>query len=126
MYNPDDDVDTNEATFNEISSNVVYGQITSAVRDTVIEDVEVHEHDFISLVKNKLTISGPDIIQVAHEMFAQMISKDRSLVTLYYGEGMTQTQADALAAYVRETYDFVDVEVYNGGQPVYNLLVSVD
>ncbi len=126
MYNPDDEVDVNEATFNEIASNVVYGQITNAVRDTVIEEVEVHEHDFIALVKNKLTISGPDIMQVAHEMFSQMISEEKSLVTLYYGEGMTEEQANSLASYVRETYDFVDVEVYNGGQPVYNLLVSVD
>ena len=126
MYNPDENIDENEKQFNEISARVVYGQITSAVRDTIIDDVDVHEGDYIALVKNKLKVSGPDIVSVAKEMFAQMISEDSSLVTIYYGEDTTEELANALADYVRETYEYIDAEVYNGGQPVYNLLVSVD
>ena len=56
MYNPDDSLDDNENMFNEVSDKVVYGQITNAVRDTVIEDVDVHEGDYIALVKNKLKV----------------------------------------------------------------------
>lgn len=126
MYNPDDSLDDNENMFNEVSDKVVYGQITNAVRDTVIEDVDVHEGDYIALVKNKLKVSGPDIVSVAKEMFAQMISEDSSLVTIYYGEDATEELANVLADYVRQTYEYIDAEVYNGGQPVYNLLVSVD
>ena len=59
-------------------------------------------------------------------MFAQMISEDSSLVTIYYGEDATEELANVLADYVRQTYEYIDAEVYNGGQPVYNLLVSVD
>lgn len=126
MYNPEDGVDANEAQFNDISSKVVYGQITNAVRDTTIEDVDVHEGDYIALVNNKLTVSGPDIASVAKEMLAQMVSEDSSLVTIYYGEDATEELANSLADYVTETYDYIDAEVYNGGQPVYNLLLSVD
>lgn len=126
MYNVDASLDENEAQFNDISARVVYGQITNAVRDTTIDDVDVHEGDYIALVKNKLKVSGPDIVSVAKEMFAQMISEDSSLVTLYYGEDATEELANTLADYIRETYEYIDAEVYNGGQPVYNLLVSVD
>ncbi len=126
MYNPDDSVDDTEASFNEIISSVAYGQITNAVRDTVIDDIEVHEGDFIALIKNKLKISGADLMQVSKEMISQMVTEDSSLVTIYYGEGTTQEFAEELAAFVQETYDYVDAEVYNGGQPVYNILVSVD
>lgn len=126
MYNPDDGIDATEESFNEIISSVAYGQITNAVRDTVIDDIEVHEGDFIALIKNKLKVSGADLMEVSKEMISQMVSEESSLVTIYYGEGTTQAFAEELAAYVQETYDFVDAEVYNGGQPVYNILVSVD
>ena len=126
MYNPDDDIDTTVESFTEISSKVAYGQITNAVRDTVIDDIDVHEGDYIALIKNKLKVSGPDLLAVSKEMIAQMMSEDSSLVTIYYGEGSTQEFAEELAAYVEETYDYVDCEVYNGGQPVYDIMVSVD
>ncbi len=126
MYNPDDSIDANEKLFTDISNKVGYGQITHAVRDTVIDDVDVHEGDYIALIKNKLKVSGRDMSLVAKEMFEQMINEDSSLVTLYYGEDMTEDAANALADYIRNTYDYVDAEVYNGGQPVYNLLISVD
>ena len=126
MYNPDDGIDATEESFNDIISSVAYGQITNAVRDTVIDDIEVHEGDFIALIKNKLKVSGADLMEVSKEMISQMVNEDSSLVTIYYGEGTTQEFAEELAAYVQETYDFVDAEVYNGGQPVYNILVSVD
>ncbi len=126
MYNPDGEVDENEATFKEISDHVGYGQITNAVRDAVIDDVEVHAGDYMALIKNKLKISGPDMDAVVKEMLQQMVTEDSALVTLYYGEDFTEEKANELADYIRDTYDYVDAEVYNGGQPVYNLLISVD
>lgn len=126
MYNPDENINVNEDAFIEASERVGYGQITHAVRDTVIENVEVHEGDYIGLVKNKLKVSGPSMEDVAKEMLAQMINDDSAIVTLYYGEDTTEEFANSIADYVNEAYDFVEVEVYNGQQPVYNLLISVD
>ncbi len=126
MYNPDDGIDDTVDSFNDIISNVAYGQITNAVRDTVIDDIDVHEGDYIALIKNKLKVSGADLMDVSREMITQMVTEDSSLVTIYYGEGTTQEFAEELADFVQTTFDFVDAEVYNGGQPVYNILVSVD
>lgn len=126
MYNPDDSIDDTVDSFNDIINNVAYGQITNAVRDTVIDDIDVHEGDYIALIKNKLKVSGADLMEVSKEMITQMVTEDSSLVTIYYGEDATQEFAEELAEFVQSTYDFVDAEVYNGGQPVYNILVSVD
>ncbi len=125
-YNPEAHIDVNEEALKDAANRVIYGQITHAVRDTVIEDVDVHEGDYIALVKNKLKVSGPDMQDVAKEMLAQMITEDSSLVTLYYGEDTSEEEANSIANYVSEVYDYLDVEVYNGEQPVYNLLISVD
>ncbi len=125
-YEPDGDADQNESAFNEEIQRVSYGQITHAVRDTVVDEVEVHEGDYIAIVKNKLKVSGNDILKVAEEMLSQMITEDSSLVTIYFGEDANEELAQTLADYVTEKYDYVDAEVYNGGQPVYNLLLSVD
>lgn len=126
MYDPEMPTDDAEKQLRDDIDRVSYGQITHAVRDTVIEDVEVHDGDYIALVKNKLKVSGPDFRAVVKEMLAQMITEDSSLVTLYYGEDLTEERANKIADIIREEYSNVDVEIYRGGQPVYNLLIAVD
>lgn len=125
-YDPDLSAEQNEQAFLEAVKNVVYGQITHSIRETNVEGLQVHQGDFIALINDKLKVSGPDMICVAKEMIDCMISDESSLVTVYYGEDATEEQAQELAAYTSEKYPDVDVEVYFGGQPVYNFLVSID
>lgn len=106
--------------------DVVSGSVTTAVRDTTIDGLEIHENDNLGMVDGKIVVSNPDIMETLEETFAHMLDEDSEIVTIYVGEDGSEELANELAQALAEKYEDVEVEIHQGGQPVYPYLFSVE
>ncbi|KXT87216.1 Dihydroxyacetone kinase family protein [Streptococcus parasanguinis] len=106
--------------------DVVSGSVTTAVRDTTIDGLEIHENDNLGMVDGKIVVSNPDMMETLEETFAHMLDEDSEIVTIYVGEDGSEELADELAQALAEKYEDVEVEIHQGGQPVYPYLFSVE
>lgn len=107
-------------------SDVVSGSVTTAVRDTTIDGLEIHENDNLGMVDGKIVVSNPDMMETLEETFAHMLDEDSEIVTIYVGEDGSEELANELAQALAEKYEDVEVEIHQGGQPVYPYLFSVE
>lgn len=106
--------------------DVVSGSVTTAVRDTTIDGLEIHENDNLGMVDGKIVVSNPDMMETLEETFAHMLDEDSEIVTIYVGEEGSEEVANELAQSLAEKYEDVEVEIHQGGQPVYPYLFSVE
>ena len=106
--------------------DVVSGSVTTAVRDTTIDGLEIHENDNLGMVDGKIVVSIPDMMETLEETFAHMLDEDSEIVTIYVGEDGSEELANELAQVLAEKYEDVEVEIHQGGQPVYPYLFSVE
>ena len=106
--------------------DVVSGSVTTAVRDTTIDGLEIHENDNLGMVDGKIVVSNPDMLETLEETFAHMLDEDSEIVTIYVGEDGSEELANELAQALAEKYEDVEVEIHQGGQPVYPYLFSVE
>ena len=117
----------NEEAMTESLSSVKTGQITYAVRDTFIDGKNIHVNDIMGLNDKTIIAVGSSIEDTALETIRTMAEDaDAELISIYYGEGVTEDDANALADKVSEVFEDIDVEVHFGGQPVYYYIVSVE
>ena len=106
--------------------NVKSGQVTYAVRDTSIDGKEIHVDDIMGIGENGIEAVGKDLTETTLELLDGMIDEDSELVSIFYGEGTTEDDAQAIADKVTEKYPDVEAEVQFGGQPVYYYIISVE
>ena len=125
-YVPEKSVEENEETMLEEIKNVKTGQVTYAVRDTHIDDKEIHEGDIMGIGDHGMLAVGKEVAAVAKETVEQMVDDETELISIYYGEGFTEEEAEKLAGELEEQYDYCDVEVNCGGQPIYYCIISVE
>lgn len=125
-FNPAASLEENLEDMKASLSDVVSGSVTLAVRDTTIDGLEIHEHDILGMVDGKIVVSIPDMEAALRETFAKMVDEDSEIAMIYIGEDGSQEVAEALAAYLEETYEELDVEIHQGDQPVYPYLFSVE
>lgn len=125
-YSPEKSVDENAELMGELIQEVKTGQITYAVRDTHIDDREICQGDIMAVGDKGILAVGHDILTVSLETVDAMMKEDAELVSIYYGEGFSGEEAEELAAKVSEKYPDCDVEVNEGGQPVYYCIISVE
>ena len=123
---PDRPVEENAQDMMDGITAVKTGQVTYAVRDTHIDDKEIHEGDIMGIGDKTILSVGKDISETTKDMIAQMVDENSELISVYYGEDTAAEDADALGAYLEETYPDCDVEVHSGGQPIYYYVVSVE
>jgi len=123
---PDLSAEENEETMTEEIKNVKTGQVTYAVRDTMIDDKEIKEGDYMGIGDAGILSVGKDIAEITFEMIASMIDEDTELISIYYGEEVSEEDAEALKERVEEAYADCDVELQNGGQPIYYYIVSAE
>ena len=116
----------NEETMKEALSMVKTGQITYAVRDTHIDDKEIKEGDIMGIGDHSILAVGKDIAEITKETIGLMVDEDSELISVYYGEDITEEAAQALGDELQEQYPDCEVEVYEGGQPIYYYVVSVE
>ena len=125
-YVPEKSVEDNEKDMTEEITRVKTGQITYAVRDTHIDDKEIHEGDIMGIGDHGMLAVGKEVAAVAKETVEKMVDDETELISIYYGEGFTEEEAEKLAGELEEQYDYCDVEVNCGGQPIYYCIISVE
>ena len=125
-YVPEKSVEDNEKDMTEEITRVKTGQITYAVRDTHIDDKEIHEGDIMGIGDHGMLAVGKEVAAVAKETVEQMVDDETELISIYYGESFTEEEAEKLAGELEEQYDYCDVEVNCGGQPIYYCIISVE
>ncbi len=125
-YMPEADVDTNIDAMKEGITHVKTGQVTYAVRDTHIDDKEIHEGDIMGIGDEGILSVSQSVEEAAREMLALMVDEDSELISLYYGQDVSEEDAEKFAQAVEEQYPDVDVDLHSGGQPIYYYVLSVE
>lgn len=114
-----------EAMLEEIA-RVKTGQVTYAVRDTHIDNKDIHQGDIMGIGDYGMLAVGQDVIAVSKETVAGMVDEDSELISIYYGEDFSEEDAQTLAEEIEKAYPSCDVEVNYGGQPIYYCVISVE
>jgi len=123
---PEASAKENEATMLEEIGRVKSGQVTYAVRDTTIDDKAIREGDIMGIADKGILTVGSDIQEVVKEMLAELVDADSSLISLYYGSEVTEETAMAFAEEIEQLYPELDIDMQNGGQPIYYYLLAIE
>ena len=123
---PELSVEENEETMLREIKNVKTGQVTYAVRDTVIDDKEIKKDDFMGIGDQGIVAVGTDMVKVTRDMIAELVDEDSELISVYYGCDVAEDAAEALRADLEAAYPACDIELQYGGQPIYYYTVSVE
>ncbi|MDK2819619.1 MAG: DAK2 domain-containing protein [Mycoplasmataceae bacterium] len=119
-----------EDNLEEIESslkNLIAGQITTAIKDTKINNIKVKSGDYLVMIENNIVGCKKSLIKAGEFLLKEMLSqkKDSELISIYYGADSSRVEANELEKFIVSNYE-VEVEIYNGDQPIYNFLVSVE
>ncbi len=125
-YVPEASVDENEQTMLQEIKNVKTGQVTYAVRDTVIDDKEIQKDDFMGIGDQGILAVGTDKKAVTLDMVQEMVDEDTELISIYYGADVDENDAEDLRASIESAYPSCDVELQFGGQPIYYYVISAE
>lgn len=123
---PDDSAEENEKRMDEEINHVKTGQITYAVRDTVIDDKEIQKGDLMGMGDQGLLSVGSDMKTVMLETLHKMVEEDSALISIYYGAEVTDAEAEEIRSAVASAFSGMDIELEKGGQPVYYYVFSVE
>lgn len=125
-YIPDASAQDNADRMTAELGNVKTGQVTYAVRDTEIDDKTIKQGDYMGIGDSSILAVGTDMVDTTLEMVSQMVDEDSAIISIYYGEEVSEEDANALAEKLEETYEDLEFEVHNGGQPIYYYVISVE
>ena len=125
-YVPDKAVEQNTEEMMEAVGNVKTGQITYAVRDTKIDDKEIRQGDIMGIGDHGLLAVGTGIEDITVAALQEMTDEDSEIISVYYGQDVSEEDAEHLAERLEEQYPDFDIEIHNGGQPIYYYIVSVE
>ena len=123
---PDLSAEENEEVMLEEIKNVKTGQVTYAVRDTHIDDKEIHKDDIMGIGDSGIIAVGTDIAATTKEMLETLVDEDSELISIYYGADVSEEDAEKLTAEIEEKYPRVDVDTHFGGQPIYYYVLAVE
>ncbi|UOF89209.1 DAK2 domain-containing protein [Fodinisporobacter ferrooxydans] len=118
--------DDNAASMTEACNKVLSGQITQAVRNSNYQEKTIRTGDYLGMVEGKIAVVDGDLQTVWIHLLRQMVSEDRELVTVLYGEGVTMEQAEQFVDFAKEQFGAVEFELHEGGQPLYPFLIGVE
>ena len=122
----DQSVEANEKLMNEEITKVKTGQVTYAVRDTVINDMEIKQGNIMGIGDHEILAVGTEVEKTALEMIKAMVDDTSELICIYYGEEVDEEIAGDFLAEVEKTFPDCDVEMHSGGQPIYYYVISVE
>jgi len=125
-YVPDIPVEDNVAAMTEAITTVKTGEVTYAVRDTVIDDVQIRQGDFMGIGDSGILSVGVDMSDVTFDMLNKMMNDDLELISIYYGDDVKESDAEDLKKRISDKYPQCDVELQNGGQPIYYYVISAE
>ena len=125
-YVPGMDPEDNSATMECDIKNVSSGQVTYAVRDTMIDDKEIHQGDYMGIGDSGIISVGKDVLSTTVEMIDVMVADDKEMVTIYYGQDVKEEDAEELLNTVSNKYPDIECDLQYGGQPIYYYFVSAE
>ena len=125
-YVPDMDVTENEKIMTEEITHVKTGEVTYAVRDTRIDDKDIKQGDYMGIGDAGILSVGADMDEVVLQMVDEMMDDDLELISIYYGEDISEEKAEQIKNQISDKYDFCDVELQYGGQPIYYYIISAE
>ena len=125
-YIPDYSAEENKETMLSEIDNVKTGQVTYAVRDTEIDGKVIKQNDFMGIGDKEILSVGTDLKATTLEMIDAMVDEDSAIVSIYYGTESNEADAEAIGAVIGAKYPDVEIEVNNGGQPIYYYVISVE
>ena len=125
-YSAEASVEENTEAMSEEIKNVKTGQITYAVRDTHIDDKEIHEGDIMGIGDSGMLAVGQNVNETVLETLKRMVEDESELISVYFGEDVTEEDAEALVEKVQTAFPNCEVELNDGGQPIYYYLLSVE
>jgi DAK2 domain fusion protein yloV len=125
-FDPDGTVASNEKAMTEAMDTVKSGAVTYAVRSTEIDNLKLNEGDIIGMDAHTIVSKGDSVSEVAKQLVEKLVDDDSSCISLYFGNNVTEEEANAIAAELSEEYPDCDVDCHFGGQPLYYYLVSVE
>lgn len=126
MFNPENEVAENEEALKEAMEMVKTGSVTYAVRDTEMDGIEIKEGNMLGLVEGKIKKVGENHCKVAEEVLEEMIDEDSELITIFYGSDISEEEAESFTEKLEEKYPDLDVQCYEGAQPLYYFLLAVE
>lgn len=125
-FMPDNSAKENEELMKSEITRVKTGQVTFAVRDTVINGLEIHQGNIMGIGDHEILSVGTVVEDTALDMLGHMVDEDSELICIYFGDEVDEEIANDFAAAVEEKYPDCDVEIHSGGQPIYYYIVSVE
>ncbi|WP_052887555.1 DAK2 domain-containing protein [Thermogemmatispora carboxidivorans] len=125
-FNYSADLATNAQSMSAAARRIQTAEITTAVRAVQIDGLRVREGDIIGLINGNLAVAGSSLDGVINDLLQRMHVEHYELLTIYYGEGTSETHAQETAARIKQTYSHLEVEVVDGGQPYYTYIFSVE
>ena len=125
-FNPDASLEENLEAMTEAISNVKTGQVTYAVRSTNINNTAIEEGDIIGISDGKIGAVGKNIAEVTMRLIDSMVDEDSEIVTIFYGKEASTGDTEQISSHIREKYPDLDLEVLDGGQPLYYYIISVE
>lgn len=125
-FDPELDIEANVENMTAAYEEIEYGEVTYAVRTTQLDGFDLKEGDIIGLTSKKIVAKSNNVVECASEVIEKLIDEDKSVVTLYYGNGVTEEEASEFADILSEKYEDIEVQVLYGGQPHYYYMMSVE
>lgn len=126
MFNPDGDVEENLEVMKESIESVISASITYAVRDTEMDGIEIKEGNILGLVEGKIKEVGSELYDVSEKLLEKIVDGDKSLITLFYGSDCKKEEVEKFALKLEGIYEDIDIQFYEGKQPLYYFIISVE
>ncbi|WP_032121779.1 DAK2 domain-containing protein [Clostridium amazonitimonense] len=126
MFNPDIEVEENVEVMKESIESVTTGSVTYAVRDTEMDGIQIKEGNILGIVEGKIKEVGSEVFEVTESLLGKMVDEDKSLITLFYGSDCDKNKVEEFAKKLEEIYEDLDIQCYEGKQPLYYFIISVE
>ena len=126
VFNEDNDFETNERDMTDAIKRIKSGQVTYAVRDTVVNDVMIKKGDYLSIFEKEIVATSSDRVQALKKLLQQMIDDESELVTIIYGEDVNAADVEAVEGLLENEFSDLEFEIHEGNQPVYSFIVAIE
>lgn len=125
-YSPDNSFESNVEAMKDAYNQIEYGEVTYAVRTTQLDGFDLHEGDIIGLTSKKIVAKSDNVVECIKNLIDKLVNDEKSVITLYYGNGVTEDEAAQLTDELEEHYEDIEVTALYGGQPHYFYMLSVE
>ena len=125
-FMPGDSSDDNMESMSAQAKNVKTGMVTYAVRASCLDDIEISDGDILGMVENKIALAAKDVETATKQVIDKLFEDGGDVLSIYYGEGVTEDEAMEIVAYATEKYPDCEAACICGGQPIYHYILSLE